>query len=138
LGVDYARAGEYAVAEKYYRKALEIEGRAETWNGLGRALVRLRRNDEAVEAYRGAVQADPDYAAAVDNLADALARQGSYAEAENWYRRSLDRRPTAPRSNMLGAVLLRMGREEEAVKQFETTLEIDPGNAEALRNLKQL
>jgi len=138
LGVDYARAGEYAVAEKYYRKALEIEGRAETWNGLGRALVRLRRNDEAVEAYRGAVQADPDYASAVDNLADALARQGSYAEAEKWYRRSLDRRPTAPRSNMLGAVLLRMGREEEAVKQFETTLEIDPGNAEALRNLKQL
>jgi superkiller protein 3 len=138
LAVDSVRAGEYAKAEKYYRDALAIKPNAETWNGLGYALSRLRRNDEAVEAYREAVKADPDFAPGVDNLADSLARQGSYAEAEGWYRRALARDPSAARSNILGAVLRKLGRNDEATKQFQDSLAMDPKNAEAVRNLQEL
>ncbi|MFN2427783.1 MAG: tetratricopeptide repeat protein, partial [Candidatus Binatia bacterium] len=138
LAVDGVRAGNYAKAEKHYRDALAIKANAETWNGLGYALTRLRRNDEAVEAYREAVKADPTFAAAGDNLAAALARQGSFAEAEGWYRRSLEREPTAGRSNSLGAVLRKLGRNDEAVKQFQDSLAMDPNNAEAVRNLNDL
>ena len=138
LGVDYARAANYAEAEKYYRRALDIRPTAQAWHGLGFALGRQRRNDEAVDAYRAAVEANESFAPAVNALADALARQGSYEEAAAWYRRSLERQPNAPRSNMLGLVLRRLGRDDAAAAQYRATLELDPGNAEALRNLKEL
>ncbi|MFN2377116.1 MAG: tetratricopeptide repeat protein [Candidatus Binatia bacterium] len=138
LGVDSVRASEYARAEKYYREALAIKPNAQTWNGLGYSLARQRRNDEAVEAYRQAVQADPTFVPAGDNLADALARQGTYAEAEPLYRRALEREPTAARSNAVGTVLMKLGRLEEATRQFEESLKMDAANAEAVRKLKEL
>ncbi len=138
LGVDMVRAGEYAKAEKHYRDALALKPNAETWNALGYTLVRLRRNDDAVDAFRKAVELDPTFAPAGENFANALARQGSYAEAEVWYRRLLEREPTAGRSNTLGAVLRKLGRNDEATKQFEVTLSMDARNAEAVRNLKEL
>jgi Flp pilus assembly protein TadD len=138
LAVDAVRAGEYAQAEKYYREALAIKPNASTWNGLGYTLVRLRRNDEAVEAFREAVKDNPDFVPAESNLADALARQGNFAEAEHWYRRVLEREKTAGRSNLLAAVLRRLDRNDEAMRQYEVSLALDPSNAEAERNMKEL
>jgi Flp pilus assembly protein TadD len=122
LAVDAVRAGEYAKAEKYYREALAIKPNASTWNGLGYTLVRLRRNDEAVEAFREAVKDNRGLRACQSNLADALARQGNFAEAEHWYRRVLEREKTAGRSNLLAAVLRRLDRNDEATRQYEVSL----------------
>lgn len=138
LAVDRVRAGEYADAEKHYRDALAIKPNAETWNGLGYTLVYLRRNNEAVEAFRQSIAIDPTYVPAFNNLADALGRQGNFAESEVWYRRSIEARPSIAVSNSLGGVLRKLGRDADAIAQFKATLTLDPKNAEALRNLKDL
>ncbi len=138
LGVDAVRSGEYAKAESHYREALATKPNAETWNGLGYALAYLRKPDESMAAFRKAIELDPGYAPACTNLGDALSRQGKYAEAEEWYRRSFARKPGVAVSNNLGAVLRKLGRDAEAAAQYKATLGIDPGNAEATRNLKEL
>lgn len=138
LAVDRVRAGEYAAAEKHYRDALALEATPETWNGLGHVLVRLRRNDEAVEAFRQSTRLAPNYLPAINNLADALSRQGNFTEAETWYRRLLAAKPSIGISNNLGLVLRRLNRNADAIAQFQATLRLDPKNSEALRNLKEL
>ncbi len=51
------------------------------YNYLGRALEALRKYGEAEQNYRKAVEIDPSYGAAWDNLGDVLQNQGKWEEA---------------------------------------------------------
>jgi tetratricopeptide (TPR) repeat protein len=64
-----AAAGEWALAEQQYSAALESGGGAPAMTGLGVAYRNTGRFSLAEGAYRSALQADPDYAPAMLNLA---------------------------------------------------------------------
>jgi tetratricopeptide (TPR) repeat protein len=118
LAVAFVQAGKLPEAERHYRKALPGRPTAETHNGLGYVLARQNRTDEALAEYRTAIDIDPSYTPAYNNLADALARAGNLAEAEDAYKRSLAVKPSPAVYNALGNVQRRLGKTDEAEAQF--------------------
>jgi Flp pilus assembly protein TadD len=87
LAVDSVQAGKFGEAESHYRQALAGRPTAETHNGLGYALARQGRTDEAVAEFRKAIDLDATFAPAYNNLADALLKQGKLEEAQQYYKR---------------------------------------------------
>lgn len=118
LAAAYVMANKLAEAETHYRKALEGRDTAETHNGLGYVLARQNRMDEAFAEFRKAIELDPNYTFAYNNLADALARAGQLEEAEKVYKQSLAVKESASVYAALGVVQRRLGKTEEADAQF--------------------
>jgi tetratricopeptide (TPR) repeat protein len=118
LAVALVQAGKLGEAEAHYRKALPGRPTAETHNGLGYVLAREGRVDDAVREFRAAIEANPRFAPAYNNLAGALAGQGNFEEAEQYYRRSIAEKPSAAAYNALGDVLRKLGKTDEAAEQF--------------------
>lgn len=118
LAVAAVQAGNLQEAERHYRRALPGKPTAETHNGLGFVLARQGRTGEAIAEYHKALDADASFTPAYNNLADALAQQGKLEEAASYYERSLEQRQSAAVHNALGAVLRRLGKQDEAADQF--------------------
>jgi Flp pilus assembly protein TadD len=118
LAISDAQIGAYANAESHFRQALAGRPTAETHNGLGYVIGRQGRTDDAVAEYRKAIEVDPQYTPAYNNLAQALAGQGKLEEAAQYYRLSLAEKPSAGVYNALGNVLRSLGKEAEAEEQF--------------------
>jgi tetratricopeptide (TPR) repeat protein len=85
--------GELELAEAHYRESLAIQPQPAIYNDLGVVLERLGMPDDAVAAFRKAVELDPKSSAAHTNLALSLARSGKYAEAEQHFRAALEADP---------------------------------------------
>ena len=118
LAVASLQAGKLREAETHYRAALRGRANAETHNGLGYVLAKEGRTDEAVAEFRKAIDADPKFAPAYSNLADALAQQRKFEEAAETYQRLLAVKPSAAAYDALGDVLGQMGKTDEAAQQF--------------------
>jgi len=86
-------AGELELAEAHYRESLAIKPDAAIYNDLGVVLDRLGMPEDAVVAYRKALELDPASSAAHTNLGAALARSGQNAEAEKHFRAALEADP---------------------------------------------
>jgi Flp pilus assembly protein TadD len=117
LAVTSVQAGRFAEAESHYRQALHGRPTAETHNGLGYVLARQGRTDEAVGEFRTAIDLDPKFVPAYNNLAEALVQQGKLVEAEQYYRRSLAVKPSAAVQDALDRVLRRLGKADGGVGQ---------------------
>jgi len=118
LAVTFVRAGAFAEAETHYRQALPGRPTAETHNGLGYVLAQQGREDEAIAEFRKAIEVDPKFTPAYNNLAGALEEQGKFEDAAEYYRRSLAEKPSASVYSALGNVLRQLGKSEEAAEQF--------------------
>jgi Flp pilus assembly protein TadD len=128
LAVAFVQAGDYREAEAHYRQALSGRPTAETHNGLGYALARQGRTDDAIEEFQVAIDLDASYAPAYNNLAEGLASQGKLAEAERYYERSLTLRTSPAVYNALGAVQRRLGKLDEAEAHFAKAKALSSGN----------
>ncbi|MDX1433390.1 MAG: tetratricopeptide repeat protein, partial [Gammaproteobacteria bacterium] len=94
--------------------------------------------DEAVVAYRRALELDPGFAAAAANLGAALRLQGKAAEAIAAYRRAVAANPNLAELHYnLGIALEDDGRREEAIAAYHRALAIAPDFAAAHNNLGQ-
>jgi Flp pilus assembly protein TadD len=129
--------GELEVAEAHYRESLAIEPQPAIYNDLGFVLEREGMPEEAAEAYRKALELDPESASAHYNLGVSLARSGEFAEAETHLRAALKRTPNAQTYTGLGVVLLQQGKAEEAIASLRAAIEADPENAAAHQDLAQ-
>jgi Flp pilus assembly protein TadD len=129
--------GELEVAEAHYRESLAIEPQPAIYNDLGFVLEREGMPEEAAEAYRKALELDPESASAHYNLGVSLARSGEFAEAETHLRAALERTPNAQTYTGLGVVLLQQGKAEEAIASLQAAIEADPENAAAHQDLAQ-
>jgi len=125
LAVAFVQAGRLEEAEVHYRRALPGRNTAETHNGLGYVLAREGRSDEAVAEFRKAIDADPKFTPADNNLADVLVKQGKLEEAAQYYERSLAERPSAAVYNALGVVLHRLGKTDQAEEQFARAKQLE-------------
>ena len=112
------QAGDAQVAERLYRQAMRLNPKQADWPmGLGAALERQGRLDEALAAYRKASELAPGRPAGSDCVVRALLAGGRPEDAETEARESLKTWPDDAnlRSLLIGA--LRKQRKWEAARQ---------------------
>ena len=127
--------GEFEIAEAHYRESLAIEPQPAIYNDLGFVLERQGLSEEAADAYRKALEVDPESAAAHYNLASSLTRSGEFAEAEQHFRAILEQGPSTQAYTGLGFVLWQQGRADESMASLRSAIEADPTNASAYSSL---
>jgi len=109
---------------------------AESWFVRGSDLEYDAAPEEAMAAYRRALELDASLPDAHLNLGRLLHERGETAEAESHYRQALAERPEdATAAFNLGVALQDLGRLRDAAKAYETALGSEPGCADAHYNL---
>jgi tetratricopeptide (TPR) repeat protein len=105
---------------------------------LGAGYMGQQRFDDALEAFRHAIDRNPDSSFVMYQVGRILARQGKHDDAVVHYTRAfdLDASDSKPAAD-LGVSLLVLGRVPEAIKAFERALAVDPADAVARRGLAQ-
>jgi tetratricopeptide (TPR) repeat protein len=87
--------------------------------------------EEARDAYLHAIELDPGFCDAMDNLGLLLRRQGDLDGAIYWYQRSIEVFPENSVAHQnLAFVYRRQGRYEEALAEYQILREIEPQNPE--------
>jgi tetratricopeptide (TPR) repeat protein len=98
--------------------------------------LKQRRVPEAIAAFRRALELQPDYVEAMNNLGNALRATGRSAEALPHFRRAAELRPdVALIHNNLGTALNEQRQFDEAIAAFQKAVAIQPDYAEAYSNL---
>ena len=128
---------EYLSHESLWRATLARNpGASMAWFNLGDTLVKLGRHDEAIAAFRRALELRPDDAPGYNDLACELVVVGRPEEAIPLFERALVLRPGyAQVHNNLGNALRSLGRVDEALVQYEKAVAAMPDYAEAHNNL---
>jgi predicted TPR repeat methyltransferase len=136
LGVLRYQQRDPAAAVPLIEAALKgIPGNIYARVGLGLALLKLNRFEEALEAFDRALAIKADYAEALTRRGDALLGLGRQADALASYNRSLRYRANDPETlNNRAAILIDLGRLSEALTSLDQALGIAPGYVEALHN----
>lgn len=127
------RAKQYLKAEPFLRQLTEKDpGNADAWNGLGLAEHEQQHFEEAERHYRKALEIRPDHADALTNVGNIRFDRESYAEAEALFRRATVADPGCLEAwNGLRSVLVRQGRDEEALQAAGRLLSLKPDHAQA-------
>ncbi len=122
-----------AAAEQAEREADSMS--AEEWYELGLDL-EATLPEESIRAYERAIESAPDLPAPYLNLGRLHHERGDLAAAEELYRKALANGAEDPIAAFnLGVVLQDGGRWQEAAAAYRTTIERDPGYADAYYNL---
>ncbi|HEX4748555.1 MAG TPA: tetratricopeptide repeat protein [Bryobacteraceae bacterium] len=113
--------------------------RPEAHDMLGSSLQSLGFTGEALQQFRLALAADPDYINARYDLAKGLAHERKFDQAAAEFQRVAQAFPQNARiQDEYGVLLAQCGRTSEAAKQFELALQIDPGYDDARKNRDEL
>ena len=148
--VAYHRLGRALAAQERFDEAIEPYRRAsELWAGSadrkfaldnwGDALLGKKLYEDAAQKYREAIQVDPEYAVAYNDLGGALAAQERFDEAIEPYRRanellagSIDRKFVL---DNWGEALLGKKLYEDAAQKYREAIQVDPEYADAYNDL---
>ena len=138
-GLAAFRGGDLAAAVAFFRAALETTpGCAECQRNLGIVQGRMGAYDEAEAAFQAALALEPDSAETYEGLAELYNAQRRFDEAAEASAAAARLSgggadggddPTAVFDQ--GLIFWNAGRLDEARRQFERTLELDPGHGEA-------
>lgn len=119
----------YEAAIVRYRRALKLHATARTHTYLAWSLSKLGRFREAIEHCRRAIELDPDYPNAYNDLGAYLVEVGRPGEAIPWLRRAAafsDYCCPHYSHYQLGRALLLQAKVPEARRELETSLSIRP------------
>ena len=135
--------GALRTKQQRYEEALELfqalikvrPGKAKAYIGKGISLARLNRHEDALRSFDQALALDPTLEEARTHRASAYVRLGFTAnnmgrteEAEAYYQKALQHNPRFPDAlDNLGALRIKQQRYEEALKLFQTLIEVQPG-----------
>lgn len=127
--VQLEEEGKYALAAHAYREIVaEHPNSTIAWTNLGNAESRLGRRPAAEEAFRKALETNPDSADALNNLAWLLYEEKRYDEAEPLARKAvIEKAPDAwMRIDTLARILAANGKCDEARMTFRQAIEQVP------------
>ncbi|MCA1594565.1 MAG: tetratricopeptide repeat protein [Acidobacteria bacterium] len=123
LGNYYYARGLYEKAAAQYRRVIRIQPDSHHgYNNLGAMYLLLGRYEDAAATHQRAIEIHPA-AIAYDNLGTAYFYLERYEEARDAYSKSIELNPSndVPYRN-LGDVLLRLGREDEALENYRLAI----------------
>ena len=113
----------YAEAEQWFQRGLTLEETGAP-------------HDQALDAYRKAIELNPNAAGALVNLGTIAFRARRHREAAAYYERAIEADPRYPLAHFnLGNVFDEMGQLEPAREQYELALQLNPAYADAHFNL---
>jgi len=136
-GRNYLDRGDYAAAAAQFKTATTLLAtNAAAWNYYGVALHRAGQPDEAVNAYRRALELDRDLLEARLNLGTLLLEQNRADEAKTEFTAFTLRRPNdAAGWIKLGTAQLKLGEIVPAERCFSTVIALKTSEAEAYNGL---
>ena len=104
--------------------------------GQAKEAVKKGEADAAIGELRKALEIDPDYTEAHNDLGTALFHKGQTAEAITQYQEAIRFKPDFAEAHYnLGLVLLHKGQTVEAIAEFQEALRLNPDLADAHYNL---
>ncbi len=129
VGLLELRAGHAGAALAYITRAsAAAPGEATFELYRGHTLQALERWNEAADAYRRALDLEPNFADAQMALGIVSQRSGQLAAAAAAYRRALTLRPEDSRVwGNLGTVLRELGDIDESIRSLKSAVALDPG-----------
>jgi predicted Zn-dependent protease len=93
---------------------------------LGELLIKIRRDDEAINVFRSAIAKNPAYPLAWYELAFAFRLKGRMPDAVDAYQHYIDLRPTDPDPYYgLGRALQKLGKKDAALKAYQTYVSME-------------
>lgn len=121
--------------EHYFNKPSTDEYTAAAW--LLKGYVTPSKNaDDAILAFRKAIELKPDYAAAYNNMGISLNDIDKIDEAIIAFRKAIELRPdNEPAYNNLGNVLKKKNQFDEAIISYRKAIELEPNFTGAYFNL---
>ena len=132
LGLLACQLGQFPAGLALMERAIALRADPVYLNNLGNMLHAHGRFDDAIAAYRRAIELAPDYAEAHSNLGNALRDAGDADAAMLSCAQALALRPDyAPAFNNLGNALQAKGELDAAARAYEKALALDPGYAHA-------
>lgn len=114
------------------RAAVAVAPTPQYWNGLGDVLLAAGRDDEAIEALRGAISRQAGYGTALERMELALVRLGRLDEALDFRLAQLRTSGRTARAQLLQEELTRLGPEE--ARRRDLLREVEQWLAEAERS----
>lgn len=104
---------------------------------LGQYYKARARYEQAIAAYKAALERDPSFADAHNGLGVVYARQGRFEEAIRAFQNAIAIAPQAAYFyNNLGYAYLLQGSTERAMDTLEEAKRLDPSNKKVMKNLK--
>jgi tetratricopeptide (TPR) repeat protein len=92
---------------------------------IGETFEKLNMLEEAIEAYKSALEIDPNYETAYIKLGNVLKGQGKLAEAVAAYKKVLEIKPDHVTAHFnIGVILQEQGRSDEAIIAYNKALSI--------------
>ncbi|MDT4969145.1 MAG: hypothetical protein QOJ64_3882 [Acidobacteriota bacterium] len=136
MGLAYDRKGMHDRARESYQRAIKAEpDDAQTLNNLGFSLYQNGNYRAAVDKLKHAAKLAPTDQRILNNLALAQCRLGKYDDAYRNFARAGGE--VTGRLNT-GAMLERLGRDDEAIKQYEAARRAQPRATVATARLAEL
>jgi tetratricopeptide (TPR) repeat protein/nucleoside phosphorylase len=139
LGILFDKQGQQIEALRYLEKATQLSPHsADAHQHLGMHLAESGQHERAVASFQRAIEIEEN-ARRWELLGGALAELGRWSEAEEAFRRGVNREPghSGLLAN-LGAAVATLGRFAEASELLEKSLRLDPTNSAAQQNLALL
>jgi tetratricopeptide (TPR) repeat protein len=133
-----SQAGHMDLAEPPLRTAIRLDPfNASAHYFLGRLLYTDNRFDEAIEETNKAITLAPGFVRAYENLGLCYEGKHDLAEAERWYRKSIDREATSENKTEwpmldLATMMIHENRFAEAKPFLTQALDINPHNSDSL------
>ncbi len=136
LAAGFFSAARYELAAQIFARWTELApGNPEPWSNLGLCLMRQKQADNARAVLEQALQIDPSYAPAMNNLCDVYKELGLPDRHLEVALTAVGLQPgSALAFNNLGTALRENGLLAEAVHAFDTSLMLDPEAFEARFN----
>jgi tetratricopeptide (TPR) repeat protein len=141
LGSAYLQQQKNQEARECFERALQLHATypgtvPNAWNNLGILSAREENTDMAVQQFQRALQIDPDYSIALQNLGSAYRQKKDWPAAKTALERSLALNPDDPEANYsLAMVYAQQNDAADAFTYFQKALAARPTYPEALNNL---
>lgn len=137
LGIKYQQEGRASEAEACYRQVLQWQtDNPIALNLWGVIAAEQEEYEIARERIARAIELNPNYYGAHNNLGNVLKGQEKFEEAIKCYQRAIELAPNFPDAHHnLGNALKEQEKLEEAIESYQRAIELNPNYAEAYNSL---
>jgi tetratricopeptide (TPR) repeat protein len=131
----HGRLGQWADAEKHFKAVVALKSNLdEAYYNYGVVLMLQKREPEAADAFRRAIDANPLHAQAYNNLGVLFERDRRWEDAAGAYREAIRSQPAFKLGRFnLARMLIALGRNDDAVAELEKLIAMAPEDQESPR-----